>query len=163
MVLMGVSGCGKTAVGKLLAERLGVHFVDGDDLHPAENVAKMSRGQPLTDADRWPWLTRIGRQLAQAMSPTIVGCSALKRAYRSHITHEAGAPVLFIHLAGSREVIEARMKVRKGHFMPASQLANQFATLEPPGPDENAIAVDIDQPLDGVVDAVIAKLRALPQ
>lgn len=161
MVLMGVSGSGKTAVGEALAERLGVRYLDGDDFHPAANVAKMSRGEPLTDADRWPWLTQIGRRLAQAMSPTIIGCSALKRIYRTHIVHEAGAPVLFIHLAGSRAVIEARMKARKGHFMPPSQLANQFATLEPPGPDENAITIDIDQPLEAVIDDVVAKLGAL--
>ena len=161
MVLMGVSGSGKTAVGTALAERLGIRYLDGDNFHPASNVAKMSRGQPLTDADRWPWLTQIGRQLAAAMSPTIIGCSALKRAYRSHIAHEAGAPVLFIYLAGSREVIEARMKARKGHFMPAALLTSQFATLEPPGPDENAITIDIDQPVEGVVDAIIAKLGEL--
>jgi gluconokinase len=161
MVLMGVSGCGKTAVGKALAARLGVAFRDGDDLHPPENVAKMSRGEPLDDADRWPWLTQVGRALAESEGPMIIGCSALKRSYRDHIVREAGGPVGFVHLAGAREVIEARMKARKGHFMPPALLTSQFATLEPPGPDENAITVDIDQPIEGVVDAIIARLGDL--
>lgn len=91
MVLMGVSGSGKTAVGTKLAKRLGIRYLDGDDLHPPANIAKMSRGEPLNDDDRWPWLTRIGRELAAAAGPTIIGCSALKRAYRSHIVQEAGA------------------------------------------------------------------------
>ena len=160
MVLMGVSGSGKTAVGTALAARLGIRYRDGDDLHPPENIAKMSRGEPLDDADRWPWLAKVGRALAASDGPTIIGCSALKRSYRSHIAQEAGGPVVFIHLAGSREVIEARMKARKGHFMPPALLASQFAALEPPGADENAIAVDIDQPLDAVVDAIVAKLKS---
>jgi gluconokinase len=161
MVLMGVSGSGKTAVGKALAARLGIAYCDGDALHPPENVAKMSRGEPLDDADRWPWLARVGRELSAARTPLIIGCSALKRAYRDYIVREAGGPVGFIHLAGAREVIEARMKARKGHFMPPALLASQLAALEPPGPDENAITVDIDQPIDGVVDAIIAKLGEL--
>ena len=161
MVLMGVSGSGKTAVGTTLAARLGVAYRDGDDLHPPENVAKMSRGEALTDDDRWPWLTKVGRALADSKGPLIIGCSALKRSYRDHIVREAGGPVGFLHLAGSRAVIEARMKARKGHFMPPALLTSQFAALEPPGPDENAIAVDIDQPVEAVVDAIIARLGDL--
>ncbi|MEY9325537.1 gluconokinase [Sinorhizobium fredii] len=161
MVLMGVAGCGKSSVGAALAARLGAVYRDGDDLHPAENIAKMSKGIPLEDADRWPWLSRVGEALAAGTGPTIIGCSALKRAYRQHIESTAGAPVTFIHLAGTVEVIEKRMKERQGHFMPPALLASQFAALEPPGPDENATSVDIDQPLDAVVEAIAAQLGGL--
>ena len=161
MVLMGVAGCGKSSVGTALATRLGAVYRDGDDLHPAENIAKMSKGVPLEDADRWPWLTRVGEALQAGTESTIIGCSALKRAYRQHIERTAGAPVTFIHLAGTIEVIEKRMQERQGHFMPPALLASQFAALEPPGPDENAISVDIDQPLDSVVDAIAIQLGGL--
>lgn len=158
MVLMGVAGCGKSSVGAALARRIGAVYVDGDDLHPAANIAKMGRGIPLSDEDRWPWLTRVGETLSAGSSPTIIGCSALKRAYRDHIASVVGAPVTFIHLVGSLEVIERRMKARKGHFMPSALLASQFAALEPPGSDENAISVDIDQPLEAVVDSIASQL-----
>ncbi|WP_080578616.1 gluconokinase [Sinorhizobium fredii] len=161
MVLMGVAGCGKSSVGAALANRLGAVYRDGDDLHPPENIAKMSKGIPLEDEDRWPWLTRVGEALQAGTGPTIIGCSALKRAYRQHIESTAGRPVTFIHLAGTVEVIEKRMKERQGHFMPPALLASQFAALEPPGPDENAVSVDIDQPLDAVVEAIAAKLGGL--
>ncbi|TCN25275.1 gluconate kinase (SKI family) [Sinorhizobium americanum] len=161
MVLMGVAGCGKSSVGAALAKRIGAVYFDGDDLHPAENIAKMSKGIPLEDEDRWPWLSRVGEALAAGTGPTIIGCSALKRAYRHHIERTAGEPVTFIHLAGTVEVIERRMKERQGHFMPPALLASQFAALEPPGPDENAISVDIDQPLDAVVEAIAAQLGGL--
>ncbi|THK33801.1 gluconokinase [Ensifer sp. MPMI2T] len=161
MVLMDVAGCGKSSVGAALATRLGAVYRDGDDLHPAENIAKMSKGIPLEDEDRWPWLTRVGEALAAGSGPRIIGCSALKRAYRQHIERTAGAPVTFIYLAGTVEVIEKRMKERQGHFMPPALLASQFAALEPPEPDENAISVDIDQPLDAVVEAIVAQLGGL--
>lgn len=158
LVVMGVAGCGKSAVGAALAQVMAVPFRDGDDLHPAENVAKMSRGEPLSDADRWPWLALVGQALAK--EPMIIGCSALKRSYRDFITDQAGAPVTFINLAGSRAVIERRMRARQGHFMPPALLDSQFAALEPPMPDENAITVQIDQPPAGVVADVMEKLRA---
>lgn len=158
LVVMGVAGCGKSTVGAALAQVMAVPFRDGDDLHPAENVAKMSRGEPLSDADRWPWLALVGQALAK--EPMIIGCSALKRSYRDFITDQAGAPVTFINLAGSRAVIERRMRARQGHFMPPALLDSQFAALEPPMPDENAITVQIDQPLAGVVADVMEKLRA---
>lgn len=161
MVLMGVAGCGKSSVGAALATRLGAVYRDGDDLHPAANIAKMSKGIPLEDEDRWPWLTLVGEALQAGTGPTIIGCSALKRAYRQHIEGAAGGPVTFIHLAGTVEVIEKRMKERQGHFMPPALLASQFAALEPPGPDENAISVDIDQPLEAVVEAIAAQLGGL--
>ena len=156
LVIMGVSGCGKSSVGAALSARIALPYRDGDDLHPEANVAKMRRGEPLTDEDRWPWLALVGQALAQ--DPLIIGCSALKRRYRQRITETAGKPVTFVHLSGSRAVIEARMQARKGHLMPASLLDSQFAALEPPGPDENALTVDIDQPLAAIVDAIVTAL-----
>lgn len=156
IVVMGVAGCGKSTVGAALGTRLGLPFIDGDALHPPQNIAKMTRGEPLTDEDRQPWLRAVGAALRDA--PAIVGCSALKRAYRDLIRAEAGAPVVFVHLAGTQEVIAARMRARKNHFMPPALLASQFATLEPPGPDEAAITVDLDRPVEDVVAEVLSAL-----
>ena len=150
-VVMGVSGCGKSTVGAAFAAAIGGRFVDGDDLHPPENVAKMSAGVPLTDADRWPWLTQVGAALT---GNVVVGCSALKRAYRDRIRAVAG-PVRFLHLAGSREVIAARMAARPGHFMPLELLDSQFAALEPLAADEDGVTVDIDQSLDALVAGLL--------
>ncbi|MDP2119540.1 MAG: gluconokinase [Hoeflea sp.] len=150
-IIMGVAGCGKTSVGESLSRHAGLRFVDGDALHPRENVDKMSHGIPLTDADRWPWLEAIGREFAQSPAPLIIGCSALKRSYRDRIRHHADAAICFIHLIGSREVIGRRMRERRNHFMPPALLDSQFAALEAPGADEEAIAIDIDQPLDAIV------------
>ena len=158
MILMGVAGCGKSSVGEALASRLGVTYRDGDDLQPAENVAKMRSGVALTDADRWPWLDLVAQNLA-ARAPVIIGCSALKRIYRDRIRASAGGPVTFVHLAGSRAVIEARMAARQGHYMPVSLLDSQFATLEPPGSDE-ALRVDIDQPLAAIVVVIAGHIAA---
>jgi gluconokinase len=156
VVIMGVSGCGKSSVGAGLAARLGLNYRDGDDLHPPENVAKMRVGMPLMDADRWPWLDRVG-QVLLAEAPVIVGCSALKRAYRDRIRTAAGGPVTFVHLAGSQEVIAARMALRQGHYMPLSLLDSQFAALEPPAAAE-AITVSIDQPLEAIVADILRQL-----
>ncbi|WP_409526865.1 gluconokinase [Rhizobium sp. P40RR-XXII] len=158
-VVMGVSGCGKSSVGSAIAMRLGGIYVDGDDLHPPANVAKMSAGIPLTDADRWPWLDKVGHYLALADETALIGCSALKRIYRDRIREVVGAPVSFIHLAGTRETILRRLQARPDHFMPPALLDSQFAALEVPGADERAITVDIDQPLDAVVAAIIAALE----
>lgn len=155
---MGVAGCGKSSVGAALATRLAATYLDGDDLHSPENIEKMSRGIPLRDEDRWPWLTLVGQALAAPDGTRIIGCSALKKAYRTHITREAGGPVTFVHLAGTPETISGRMNARQGHFMPPELLASQFAALEPPGPEENAISVDIDQPLDAIIDDIVARL-----
>lgn len=154
-VVMGVSGCGKSSVGKAVAAALGARFVDGDDLHPPENIARMARGEPLTDADRAPWLDRVGEVLGEGPCPIVVACSALKRSYRDRITALAGGPVTYLFLAGSPDVIAARMAARSGHFMPPSMLQSQFAALEPPGPDEVAVRVDIDQPFAAVVAALV--------
>lgn len=156
---MGVAGCGKSAVGAALAARLGAAYLDGDDLHPPANIDKMSRGEPLTDDDRWPWLTLVGKKLANPDGILIIGCSALKRRYRDHIRDEAGAPVIFVHLAGTKALIAARMGARSGHFMPKSLIDSQFAALEPPGSDENAITVDIDNRLETIVDTIAARLE----
>jgi len=158
-VVMGVSGCGKSSVGSALAACIGGIYVDGDDLHPAANVAKMSAGIPLTDADRWPWLDKIGQCLALADDTVLIGCSALKRIYRDRLREVVGEPVCFLHLAGTKETILKRLQARRDHFMPPALLDSQFAALEPPGADEQAITVDIDRPLDVIVAGIIASLE----
>lgn len=157
IVIMGVSGCGKSTVGAALAEAMGIPYCDGDDLHPPANLEKMRAGIPLTDADRWPWLDRVSAILRDD-GPVIVGCSALRRAYRDRIRAGAGGPVQFVHLTGSRDVIAARMADRKDHYMPPSLLDSQFATLEPPGPDE-AIRIDIDQSLTSLISQILPLLK----
>jgi gluconokinase len=157
---MGVAGCGKSSVGAALAPILGATYLDGDDLHPAANIAKMRSGAALTDADRWPWLAAVGAALQTPGQ--IVGCSALKRAYRARIMDHAGGPVCFVHLMGSKQIIAARMAARSGHFMPASLLDSQFATLEPLSPEELGIAVDIDQPMAALVAQIVAQLPCIP-
>ena len=158
IVIMGVSGCGKSTVGAALSDALGIPYREGDDLHPPANIAKMRAGETLTDADRWPWLDLVAQDLA-AQAPVILGCSALRRAYRDRIRDGAGGPVCFVHLAGSPALIATRMAARSGHFMPASLLDSQFASLEPPEPDEEAITVDIDQPLDRLVEDILRQMR----
>jgi len=146
VVVMGVTGCGKTVVGSALAESLGWPFLDGDDFHPPANVAKMASGTPLTDADRWPWLDRLadeaGAILARGGS-AVLACSALKQAYRDRIAACAKVPgdVRFVHLKGTYETIAKRLATRKHRYMPATLLASQFATLEEPA---DAIVVDAD-------------------
>lgn len=156
VIIMGVSGCGKSSVGAAVSAQLGVPYVDGDDLHPAENVTKMSAGVALTDADRWPWLDRVAETLAKD-APIIVGCSALKQAYRDRICAGAGGPVRFVHLAGSRDLIASRMAARAGHYMPLSLLDSQFAALEAPGPGD-ALTVDIAAPMVDLVQSITQDL-----
>ncbi|WP_404406744.1 gluconokinase [Pelagibacterium halotolerans] len=158
---MGVSGCGKTSIGTAFAGEIGAPFIDGDDLHPAANVAKMARGEALDDSDRYPWLARVADTLRAAEGPVVIGCSALKRRYRDWIREGAGAPVTFLHLTGSREVIAERMAARQGHFMPVTLLDSQFSDLEPPGPDEAAVTVDIEQPFERIVAELLT--RACPK
>ncbi len=157
---MGVSGSGKTTVGQLLADRLGVPFEDADSLHSPANVAKMAAGHPLTDADRRPWLAAVGRALAAARETGMVmACSALKRAYRDAI--RADAPTArFLELDGSRETLESRVGHREGHFMPASLLDSQLATLEPLQRDEPGERIDIDSygSPGSLVDAALEEL-----
>jgi len=158
LVVMGVSGVGKTTLAKALAERLGWTFKEGDELHPAANIAKMKAGIPLTDADRGPWLDAIGGWIdgqLDAGRPGVITCSALKRAYRDRL---ARPRVIFVFDRLGPEAAAARIAGRKGHFMPPSLLASQFADLEPPGPDEPVIAVDGAQPIAAQVDAVVTHL-----
>ena len=161
-IVMGVASCGKTSVGEAIAARLGVHFTEGDRLHPKANVEKMSAGIPLNDEDRWPWLTLVGHSL-QGPGGRITSCSALKRAYREHIAAKAGRSVAFVFLDGSRPLLEQRIAARKGHFMPPSLLDSQLATLERPGPDECARAFDIAQPVDAIVAEACAWLLQMEE
>ena len=151
-MVMGVASCGKTSVGALLAEKLNAHFIEGDRLHPTTNVAKMSSGTPLNDDDRWPWLKAIGESIA-GKEAAVASCSALKRVYREAITMAAQRPVYFIYLYGSRAVLEQRIGARKGHFMPASLLDSQLATLEEPAKDELALRLDIVSPVAELAEA----------
>ena len=157
---MGVAGSGKTTIARALAERLGWHYQEGDALHPQANVAKMSAGTPLTDADRWPWLHAIAAVIdtwrAEGTNG-IVTCSALKRAYRD-ILIGPRPDVRLVFLAGDKPLIAARMAARTGHFMPPALLDSQLATLEPPGPDENPLVVDIDRDPVAIVDALAAEI-----
>jgi gluconokinase len=151
IVVMGVSGSGKSTVGAALAQRLRVPFADGDDFHPPANIAKMTAGQPLDDDDRYPWLEAIGQWLADHHDGGVMSCSALKRKYRDQMRRHC-PDVEFLHLSGTPEVIGKRQASRPGHFMPASLLQSQFATLEPLDPDERGIAIDVDQNIDSIVD-----------
>lgn len=163
VVVMGVSGTGKSSVAALLAERLGVDFVEGDDLHPASNKAKMAAGTPLTDEDRWPWLERILERMRAESAQgrgLVVTCSALKRAYRQILSQDDGARTVFAHLTGPRELIFARLKSRQGHFFPKHLLDSQFQVLEPLGTDEYGFDVKIDEAVEQEVHEI---LRALPR
>jgi gluconokinase/6-phosphogluconolactonase len=159
-VVMGVSGSGKTTIGRAVAGRLGWRFEEGDALHPPENIAKMSAGQPLNDADRAPWLAAIAHRINEWRrrgESGIITCSALKRSYREIIVGDR-PQVRLVYLSGTREVIGRRVAQRRNHFMPASLLDSQFATLEPPGPEENPITVSVDAPMDKIVDRLVAEL-----
>lgn len=160
IVVMGVSGTGKTLVGERLAERLDRPFMEGDDLHPQANIDKMAAGEPLTDDDRWPWLRRIRDAMtehATAGRSAVVTCSALKRSYRD-VLRESHADVRFLHLAGDADVVRERLHRRTGHFMPESLLRSQYDTLEPLAADEPGTTVSVD----GTPDEVLADaLRGL--
>ncbi len=153
IVVMGVTGCGKTTVGAALAQSLGIEFIDSDDLHPESNKKKMSSGTPLTDADREPWLQEVSKTL-QKHESVVVACSALKKIYRSKIL--AGAPTTkFAHLSGSKELIFARLSERSHHFMPIGLLDSQFQTLEPLDSEESGKVFDINKPIEEIVHEVV--------
>lgn len=159
VVVMGVSGCGKSTVGRALAAALGLPYVEGDDLHPSANVQRMAAGTPLTDEDRAGWLARVGQALAGAgPQGVVVACSALKRRYRD--TLRQAAPALrLVYLQGNEATIAARLAGRSGHYMPASLLPSQLAALEPPQADEQAIVLDIAQPPEALVARACAALQ----
>lgn len=161
IVVMGVSGCGKSTVAALLAGRLGWEFAEGDALHPAENVEKMRQGVPLTDADRAPWLQEIAKTIQNwraAGKAGIVACSSLRRSYREII--RAGATDLrFVYLRGSFQLIEQRLATRQGHYMPVSLLSSQFATLEEPAADEPALTLDTGESSGALVENVLKNLN----
>ncbi|MEO5689642.1 MAG: gluconokinase [Burkholderiaceae bacterium] len=160
LVLMGVSGCGKTTVAQLLAERLHWAFEEGDALHPPANVAKMAAGHPLDDADRAPWLAKVADWVdarIDAGECGVITCSSLKRSYRALINRR-GASVEFVYLHGSRELIASRLATRHGHFMPTTLLDSQFATLEEPAADEPALRVEIGEPPQAIAADIVAAL-----
>ncbi len=158
VILMGVSGCGKTSVGRQLSQILNWPFFDGDDFHPPENVAKMAAGTPLTDADRTPWLANLHDLIAKhlrSQKSLLLACSALKQKYRDQLA-QGNPGTIFVHLHGNFETIYQRMQARSGHYMKAEMLQSQFETLEPPA---NAIIIDIRQNLDTIVTEIIAQLN----
>jgi len=164
IVVMGVSGAGKSTAGRLIAARLDCPFRDADSFHPPANIAKMSRGEPLTDDDRWPWLAAIAAWIAEhraAGTTCVVTCSALKRIYRDIVTDRQGADVRLVYLKGDFDLIDARLKARKGHFMPPGLLRSQFAALEEPAPDEHALTVSIDATPEEIAESIGARLRDL--
>jgi carbohydrate kinase (thermoresistant glucokinase family) len=162
IIVMGVSGSGKSTIGALLAERLGWPFADADGFHPAANIAKMAAGQPLTDADRWPWLDAIAAHIEAARAaaqPVVVACSALRRTYRDRL--RAGhKDLIFLHLAGEAGLIGDRQAARQGHFMPPSLMASQFATLEDPAGEADAVTVSVVASPQQVVKAALGELAA---
>jgi carbohydrate kinase (thermoresistant glucokinase family) len=163
LVIMGVSGSGKSTVAALLAARLGWDLAEGDDLHPPANVAKMAAGHPLDDRDRAPWLARVADWITERTSagrPGIITCSALKRRYRDVLR---GEHVVFVHLTGDHAQIGKRISARHGHYMPASLLASQIADLEPPGPDERAIDIDLAATPGEEVAEIISRLGLRPE
>jgi gluconokinase len=162
LVVMGVSGSGKTTVGVRLARASGLDFIDGDDLHTPEARAKMAAGHALTDDDRWPWLDRIGATLADAAAHPaglIIACSALRRVYRDRIRNKVGPPLRFLFLEGDKALMRARVGGRKGHYMPASLVDSQFATLETPTSDEtDVVRVAADADLNATLPSLILRL-----
>jgi gluconokinase len=164
LIVMGVSGSGKSTIADKLAERLRWSYEDGDKFHPASNVAKMSAGHPLTDEDRWPWLQAIADEIDRvcgAGQHVVIACSALKRAYRDILVH-GRSDVRIVFLEGTQELIAKRLTARKHHFMPPGLLESQFKTLEPPDASENPVTVSIDASVDTIVDDIVRGLRLSP-
>ncbi|SCK22521.1 gluconokinase [Vogesella sp. LIG4] len=164
IVIMGVAGCGKSHIGQALAAELGIVFIEGDSFHPPENIALMSAGTPLDDKHRQGWLETLAARLAASRadgSGSVLACSALKRRYRD-ILRAADPDILFVHLAGSVEQIAPRMQQRSAHFMPSSLLASQFADLEPPSADENALTVNVEDTPQTITRSILDRLSQRP-
>lgn len=164
IIVMGVSGSGKSSIGEKLAEALSLRFIEGDQLHLASNVEKMSKGIPLTDADRMPWLDLIGEAMKAALAKgdgVIVSCSALKRIYRERLRVAAGGNLFFVYLEGSKELLSERMGHRSGHFMPTSLLESQLETLEVPTGEPGVVTVDIDDTIEDIAEEARKKLASL--
>jgi gluconokinase len=164
LVVMGVSGSGKSTIADRLATRIGWRYEDGDKFHPASNVAKMSAGHPLTDDDRWPWLQAIADEIdrvCKAGEHAVIACSALKRSYRDVLVHGRN-DVRIVYLNGTQDLIADRLARRQGHFMPPGLLTSQFATLEPPDAEENPLTVSIDASVDEIVDDIAGQLGLSP-
>ena len=155
LVVMGVSGCGKTSVGKLLASQLGYTFIEGDSRHPEANVEKMRAGIALDDGDRWPWLEILGDEL-KASKELVISCSALKRSYRDLLRTRAAGDVTFLFLQGSRTTLATRLSARKGHYMPHSLLDSQLQTLELPVDERDVVTIEIDQPIERIASIAIS-------
>jgi gluconokinase len=161
LIVMGVSGAGKSTIAEALARRLHWRYEDGDTFHPASNVAKMKAGHPLSDEDRWPWLQAIAHEidrLGSAGERAVIACSALKRAYRDVLVH-GRHDVRIVFLSGTQPLVASRLANRKGHFMPPDLLASQFRTLEPPGADEHPITISIEATVDAIVDTIVQHLN----
>jgi gluconokinase len=164
VIVMGVSGCGKSSVGEAISEALGLEFVEGDGLHPASNVEKMSRGIPLTDEDRMPWLDVIGDTMKAKLERNegiVVSCSALKRSYRDRLRAAVDGNLFFVYLHGSKDLLTRRMGERTGHFMPPSLLESQLATLEVPTGEPRVATVDIDDSIEGIAKTALRDLSSL--
>ncbi|MEB8433551.1 gluconokinase [Cocleimonas sp. KMM 6892] len=170
IVVMGVSGCGKSTIGKALSTQLGLPFLEGDDFHPPENIEKMSNAIGLNDDDRWPWLDALGAAIHKKCNVekdkkkvvrkgVIVSCSALKHSYRQRLLNASGEQILFVYLDGSRDTLLLRIQSRTEHYMPASLLDSQLETLEKPTNDELAITVSIEQSVDKIVDEILDKIN----
>lgn len=163
IIVMGVSGCGKSSVGLKISDALGMQFVEGDQLHPASNVEKMSKGIPLTDDDRMPWLDLIGETMKASLDReqgVIVSCSALKRTYRDRLRKAVNGKLFFVYLSGSKELLAKRMGERRGHFMPSSLLESQLATLEVPTGEPGVVTVDIDDTIEGIAETALRDLKS---
>ncbi|ATP29316.1 gluconokinase [Chromobacterium violaceum] len=160
IVVMGVAGCGKSSVGRLLAEAIGARFIEGDSFHPPENIQRMRAGIPLGDDDRAGWLANLAAQLRQGRDsgePLVLACSALKRRYRD-VLRDGDPGLRFVHLYGDKALIAERMRERSGHFMPESLLDSQFRDLEAPGADESAIPCDVSLPPEALLPRILAEL-----
>ena|SRR5437588_2723263 len=160
IIIFGVSGAGKTTVGKLLARELGWRLIEADDFHPAANIEKMRSGHPLTDDDRWPWLERLRDQIRQSLAAgenAVLACSALKRAYRDRL--QASEHVKFVFLRGDYALVEKQLHSRRGHFMNPDLLQSQFDDLEEPEPDEHVLTIEVGHTPEEIVDRIKAKLH----